>query len=830
MTKQSPNAVVRQAAELPADLANLTDEMLDQALAYYRVSTSEQANTSYDDEGFSIQAQREYCVRKADSLPAQIVKEFIDKGKSARTSDRPELQAMLKRVASDPDIKYVIVHKLDRLARNREDDVQIGVFLAKHGVRLVSATENIDETPGGKLVHGIMATIAEFYSGNLSQEARKGLRKKVEIGGTPGKAPLGYKNIRDKRRGKDIGLVVVDPVMGPIVAEAFRLYATGEYTLGTLTDELNHQGLRLPETISLPERPVHIQHVHRILHNAYYMGVITYSGVRYEGEHDKLVDEDTFDLVQAILAARNLNKGKSKKHPHPLKGNLYCAGCGRRMGISAPTNRYGVTYPYFYCLGRQKDTASCDQPYVSVAELEQAVADYFRRIRVPETRLRALRDESLAAFAGKHADGEAEIARAQARILRLKQRSKKNKEAYFADALSLEDFKLEQDRVSGEIASAEKTIAKLTVTLDSIERSLDQALSVFIDPYKLFTEAPDGLKLLLVQAVFEKLWVMGREVVGSELTDTFHELLTAEAKLTLDAQERAAETAADALGLDREAPTFYRHRVALSGGEEDEGDLASLVGRLWVERPRGALPLDRKNPVPPVVEPGSNVQPLVGMAGFEPAAPRSQSGCATKLRHIPGPAFPIKCTRRATGLLLWCAHGAHAGRREVAERWIPTVREGGVVVVRIRWRKNLEIARETTDSRRIALGCLHAAKPALPDKALVLLDEAEQRFLALQHREVVNLAKIATWRGRKLFEIGRVSEAETELRRAADLMMKEGRPFDRAVALESLAEVAIVRGNIDQARLCLQEAYMIYDTRGHFRDAERVSNKIDKLF
>lgn len=76
-----------------------------------------------------------------------------------------------------------------------------------------------------------MATIAEWYSGNLSQEARKGLRKKVEIGGTPGKAPLGYLNIRDKGKGKgkgkDIGLVIVDETMGPLITEAFRLYASG---------------------------------------------------------------------------------------------------------------------------------------------------------------------------------------------------------------------------------------------------------------------------------------------------------------------------------------------------------------------------------------------------------------------------------------------------------------------------------------------------------------------------------------------------------------------------------------------------------------------------
>jgi hypothetical protein len=87
--------------------------------------------------------------------------------------------------------------------------------------------------------------------------------------------------------------------MGPIITEAFTLYATGLYTLSALTDELNHLGLRMPETRSLPERPVQIQHVHRTLRNSYYTGVITYNGVMYQGEHDPLVDEATFEMVQA---------------------------------------------------------------------------------------------------------------------------------------------------------------------------------------------------------------------------------------------------------------------------------------------------------------------------------------------------------------------------------------------------------------------------------------------------------------------------------------------------------------------------------------------------
>jgi site-specific DNA recombinase len=130
---------------------------------YLRVSTLEQAQKDQDPEGYSIPAQREACRRKADSLDADVVAEFIDRGESARSADRPQLKAMLAKLKTDKDIDYVIVHKVDRLARNRDDDFSINLAIRAAGTQLVSATENIDATPSGKLMHGIMATIAEFY-------------------------------------------------------------------------------------------------------------------------------------------------------------------------------------------------------------------------------------------------------------------------------------------------------------------------------------------------------------------------------------------------------------------------------------------------------------------------------------------------------------------------------------------------------------------------------------------------------------------------------------------------------------------------------------------
>jgi DNA invertase Pin-like site-specific DNA recombinase len=515
-------------------------------LAYYRVSTSEQANTtSFDDEGFSIQAQRDYCHRKATGLRATIVDEYIDRGKSARTADRAELQRLLKRVKEDSDIRYVIVHKVDRLARSREDDVQIGLLLVKYGVKLVSATENIDETPSGKLVHGIMATIAEFYSGNLGEEAKKGMRKKVEMGGTPGKAPLGYVNQRLKIPGKDIGIIAVDPTAGPIITHCFRAYATGLYTISQLTDEANDLGLRLRATKSMPERPLHPQQIHRILHNRYYIGVITFGGVEYSGDHEPLIDEPAFDTVLGILHARNMAKDKSQARPHQLKGTLHCARCGRRFGITVPTNRFGTTYEYFYCLGRQKDKNRCPQGYVPVAEVEQAVAEYWRTIQLRQERIQARSRTSSWPTRPAVKLKERRKWRASASGLAGLTMSAPRPRTLTTTTLSRwMSSSSNRNASGGRFKTAQEAISRWTVEVEALRRALDEALSLLTDPYRLYTEAPAGINLMLIQAVCEKIWILDTGVVGLELTTSYAELLTVEARLALE-ENQATETASD---------------------------------------------------------------------------------------------------------------------------------------------------------------------------------------------------------------------------------------------------------------------------------------------
>ena len=110
------------------------------------------------------------------------MEEFTDAGASAKSADRPELMRMIRYVKQHK-VAYCIVHKVDRLARNRADDVTIHLALQQAGVLLVSATENIDETPSRMLLHGIMSTIAEFYSRNLATEVVNGALRILGGGG-----------------------------------------------------------------------------------------------------------------------------------------------------------------------------------------------------------------------------------------------------------------------------------------------------------------------------------------------------------------------------------------------------------------------------------------------------------------------------------------------------------------------------------------------------------------------------------------------------------------------------------------------------------------------
>jgi site-specific DNA recombinase len=356
------------------------------AVLYLRVSTVSQVTTDYDPEGISIPAQRAACQRKAEQLGIEIVDEYVEPGRSGTSmKSRPAFQAMLKRIRQDRDVDAVLVYKLSRMNRNWEESAQVIMQLRAAKAQLLSATENIDATPGGRLTLGIMSAINEFRSAEDGEDIRYKMGEKAKRGGTINKAPLGYKNVREEFEGRLVPSVALDPERAPLIRQAFELYASGDYSLDRLTQTMADLGLRSRPTKRFPAKPVSLEQLRLILANPYYTGVLVYQGALYPGRHEAIIDAPLFERVQEVADLRSRRGSRDHIHQHFLKGMLFCGRCqkaGRehRLILTEARGRSGY-YFYFLCRGRQE--GECDLPYLRVEQVEDAVEREYATLALP---------------------------------------------------------------------------------------------------------------------------------------------------------------------------------------------------------------------------------------------------------------------------------------------------------------------------------------------------------------------------------------------------------------------------------------------------------------
>lgn len=494
------------------------------ALLYLRVSTKEQAMRSGDPEGYSLPAQREACLRKAQSLGAAVVDEFVDKDTGTLVDKRPAMQRLLARVAEERNFDYVIVHKLDRLARNRLDDAHMTVTLEAAGATLVSCVEGIDQSPSGRLLHGMLASVNEYYSRNLSDEIKRKTLQKVKNGGTPFLAPIGYLNKQDLSGGRDDRWIELDPERAPLIAWAFEAYATGLWSLHSLLAELTARGLTTRPTAKKPGKELHVSLLQRILIKPYYMGIIDYRGVQYEGSHTPLVTPEVFFKVQEVLAAHNTAGERSWRHQHYLKGTVFCSDCDSRLTLDFATGRWGGHYAYFVCLGRKRGLG-CKQKALQTEAVEEALERYWRGVKVKQSAKDGIRRVLTEELDDEQAEADTDRRVQERRIRTLKDERQKLLDGYYAGAIPLDLLKVEQDRIGRGLALAEDRLAKLGSKFTDIEGVITRAIAWADQLHVAYQAATDQVRRLFNQAVFKQVFVGRDGVVRVEYTDGFAELL-----------------------------------------------------------------------------------------------------------------------------------------------------------------------------------------------------------------------------------------------------------------------------------------------------------------
>ena len=561
------------------------------AVIYLRVSTMEQAERDGDAEGYSIPAQRAACLRKAESLGAVIEGEFVDRGESARSANRPELQRLL-RVIGSQQTDFVIVHKVDRLARSRADDVQINIALQAAGTTLVSCTENIDETPGGMLLHGIMSSIAEFYSRNLASEVIKGSVQKAMAGGTIGKAPTGYLNVRKVISGREVRTVEIDPERAPLMTWAFEQYATGEWTIRQLLEAVTAKGLTSVGGPRTPSRPLCLSNFNRLLKTPYYTGVVSYRGEVYPGLHEPLISVDTFNRVQAVLRAHDNSGEKQRVHHHYLKGTIFCLQCGSRLCVMKSKGKSGKIYPYFFCLGKQERRTSCDQSVVRIEVVEEAVERLYERLHLSHDEVESLSQLVRDEIEGRERRLAVEQTLQQRQVERLEREQEKLLQAHYADAVPLDLFRREQQRIAGQLEIARGVLTTRLGATDELIEQLEALLVLLRDCASLYRQAPDRVRRQMNQVFFTRVLV-GED---DEMTHQLHEDVAFFLESPLRAAVRSSMTVAQGCREgEREEPS------APSGVKGSRKDW--MVGEGGLEPPRGCPHWHLKParlPIPPL--------------------------------------------------------------------------------------------------------------------------------------------------------------------------------------------------------------------------------------
>src|SRR5258708_11108048 len=276
---------------------------------YVRVSTARQG-----EQGVSLQQQREAIARHAQKSGFEVA-EWFEEQETAAKRGRPIFGRMLKQLQQGR-ARGVIIHKIDRSARNLKDWADLGELIDQ-GIEVHFANESLDlNSRGGRLSADIQAVVAADYIRNLREEAKKGIYGRLKQGFLPMRAPIGY---LDNGGGRP---KTIDPVRGPLIRKAFELYAGGKFTILPLVVELYRMGLRNHVGTRVTRNGLST-----ILNNPFYMGLIRIkrTGQVYAGNHEPLISKHLFDDVQDMLAGRF--NTRTKPHDFLFRRYITCKGC-----------------------------------------------------------------------------------------------------------------------------------------------------------------------------------------------------------------------------------------------------------------------------------------------------------------------------------------------------------------------------------------------------------------------------------------------------------------------------------------------------------------------
>ena len=323
------------------------------AVIYARFSSHSQTEQS-------IEGQLRECYDFAKRSDITVVGEYIDRALTGTSDKRPQFLKMIDD-SKKKNFEYILVYQLDRFARNRYDSANYKAKLKKNGVRVLSAKENITEDASGILVEGMLESMAEYYSAELSQKVKRGIKESLIKGNfIGGHGLLGYDTI-DKKW-------TINPLEAAVVKDIFTRYRSGEKAKDII-NRLNASGIK-----TKCGKKFTMSQFARIIRNEKYTGIVRTDNKVYTNVIPPIVDEKPFKECNLIMDSHKHKQRKNyDEQPYILSGKLFCGYCGSAITAETGTSKTGKVYHYYKCYGKKMKTTDCHKKPISQEFIETLV-------------------------------------------------------------------------------------------------------------------------------------------------------------------------------------------------------------------------------------------------------------------------------------------------------------------------------------------------------------------------------------------------------------------------------------------------------------------------
>lgn len=326
-----------------------------------------------DRQVLSLESQRSEVDRLCGLHPDMRIVAIFEEQRSAKTPGRPVFDEMMRRIEQG-EAEGIVAWHPDRLARNSVDGGAITYLLDRGKLKdLKFPAYSFDNTAQGKFMLQIMFSYSKYYVDSMSDNIRRGMRRKLELGVLPNRPPVGYRNDKVQKT------VVEDPETFRTVRKMWDLALTGCYGPEQIRKLAKDRwGFRTPVRKRSGGTPIALGTIYKLLSNPFYAGLIVWSGKTYPGKHRAMVTMDEFERVQAIFGRPV--RPQPQKHVFAYTGLIRCGSCGCSVTAEHKVNRHGQRYVYYHCTRKR---GPCSERAVELRELEKQIHAFLRRLQTP---------------------------------------------------------------------------------------------------------------------------------------------------------------------------------------------------------------------------------------------------------------------------------------------------------------------------------------------------------------------------------------------------------------------------------------------------------------